>query len=163
MNKPHKYINDFLYFVFNPEYGGKRDTLLYCSGINIDRFLPITKGRHRPMSNPAIRGLQLVNLGVRSLALSNGATPVAVRGTNDCLGIGAPGSAWSTERLLIKNAPGSLPGRIINYCVIELLKKIDRAIILGADMPDKLLGPEELQVFLEGLCLKYGENLQREN
>ena len=70
-----EYINDYLYFVFLP-YESKRDnTMLYCSGVNLHRFLPITKGRHRPLANPARRGLQLANLGVRALALESGFNP----------------------------------------------------------------------------------------
>jgi hypothetical protein len=107
------------------------------------------------MSNPAMRGLQLVNLGVRALALSKGATPKAIR-ENDCAGIAPTKDNWHTERLLIENAPESFPDDTINYCVIELLKKIDKAIMLGAKLPDKLLKPDELQVFIEAMCSKYG-------
>ena len=129
--------------------------MLYCSGVNIVRFLPITKGRHRPMSNPAMRGLQLVNVGVRAMALSNGATPKALRG-NECAGIAPTKDSWYTERLLIENAPESLPDEIIHYGVINLLKKINHAILLGAKLPDELLKPDELQVFIGNLCSEYG-------
>jgi hypothetical protein len=153
--KSYAYINKFLYFVMTPDKNRGRDTLRYCSGINIDAFLPITKGRHRPMSNPAIRGLQLVNLGVRALALSKGATPKTIQG-NECAGIAPTKDSWSTESLLIESAPESLPDEIINYCVINLLRKIDKAIMLGAKMPDVLLVPDKLQVFIETLCVQYG-------
>jgi hypothetical protein len=153
--KSYEYINDFLFFVLKPDNSRGRDTYLYCSGINIDRFLPITRGRHRPMSNPAIRGLQLVNLGVRALALANGATPKALKG-NECAGITPSKDSWSAERLLIENVPATLPDTIIRYCVINLLKKIDKAIMLGATLPDELLEPDELQEFIEAMCRKYG-------
>jgi hypothetical protein len=156
-NKTYEYKNEFLFFILRPDTERGKDTFLYCSGVNVDRFLPITKGRHRPMSNPAIRGLQLVNLGVRALALEQGATPKALRGNeNQCAGIVSPGDIWITERLLIENAPEALPDKIIGYGVTELLKKFDRAIMLQAELPDKLLDPPELQVFLEGMCTKYG-------
>lgn len=129
--------------------------MIYCSGVNVVRFLPITKGRHRPMSNPAIRGLQLVNLGVRALALSRGATPKSVRG-NECKGIAPTKDIWNTELLMIKNASESLPDEIINYCVVNLLKKIFKAICLPeVELPDTLLTPDELQVFIENLCSQY--------
>lgn len=155
MHTSHEYINDFLYFVIRHGENRRSDTLLYCSGVNIDRFLPITRGRHRPMSNPAIRGLQLVNLGVRDMALSQGAVPKPVRG-NDCAGIAPTRDDWYKELLLIEGAPEALPGKIIGYCVVELLKKFDRIILLGAPMPDSLLQPLELQQFLESLCTRYG-------
>jgi hypothetical protein len=156
-DKTHAYKNEFLFFILKPYTCGGKKTLLYCSGVNVDRFLPITKGRHRPMSNPAIRGLQLVNLGVRALALEQGATPKALRGNeNQCAGIVSPGDLWNTERLLIENAPETLPENIISYAVTELLKKINRAIMLQAELPDKLLAPGEMQGFLNGMCKKYG-------
>jgi hypothetical protein len=154
-NKSYEYINDFLFFILKPDAIRGRNSFLYCSGINIDRFLPITKGRHRPMSNPAIRGLQLVNLGVRALALEHGATPITLRG-NECAGSIPLKDSWSAEHLLISNVPASLPDKIISYCVINLLKKIDKAIMLGATLPDKLLQPDELQLFIEAMCIKYG-------
>ncbi|NOZ69365.1 MAG: hypothetical protein GXP46_09020 [Deferribacteres bacterium] len=143
-----EYINDFLYFVTRP--GGDRGegALLYCSGVNLSRFLPITKGRHRAMSNPAMRGLQLVNLGVREMALSAGATPKAVRGGDRGAEIAHTEGIWYKETLLIEDAPASFHSEIIAYCVPELLRKIDRALMLGAALPDKLLEPRELQVFI---------------
>lgn len=154
-DKSYEYINEYLFFVLTPDKDRGRGAFVYCSGVNVDRLLPITKGRHRPMSNPAIRGLQLVNLGVRSLVLSHGATPKAVRGKN-CSAIIPSADTWSTERLLIENASEALPDEIIKYAVMELLKKIDRAIMLGAELPDKLLSPGELQVYIDGMCSKYG-------
>jgi hypothetical protein len=151
--KSFEYINEFLYFVLRG-HERRQNTFLYCSGINFDRFLPITKGRHRPMSNPAMRGLQLVNLEIRSLALSEGSTPRAIRG-NFCDRITSAGDLWYKEQLLIENARESLPDEIIRFGVTHLLKKIDRAIMLGADLPENLLMPDELQVFLESLCEKY--------
>jgi len=152
----HEYINDFLYFVLRPFENKDSNTLLYCSGVDLYRFLPVTKGRHRPMANPAMRGLQLVNLGVRKLALESGATPKAIKG-DTCTGIVPPKTGWYKEQLLIENAPDTLPETIISYAVQELFRKIDTAIMLGADLPDRLLPPDELQVFIEGMCLKYGK------
>lgn len=156
-DKTYEYKNEYLFFILKPYTREGKETLLYCSGVNVDRFLPITKGRHRPMSNPAIRGLQLVNLGVRELVLEHGATPKALReNENQCAGIVSPGNIWITERLLIKNAPEALPDNIISYSVTELLKKIDRAIMLQAELPDTLLEPGELQAFLDSMCRRYG-------
>jgi hypothetical protein len=154
-NKSYEYINEFLYFVLRHDESRSRNTFLYCSGINFDRFLPITKGRHRPMSNPAMRELQLVNVEIRSLVLSKGATPKAIRG-NLCKGIVHARGLWYKEQLLIENVQESLPDEIIRFGVIHLLKKIDRAIILGADLPETFLMPDELQLFIENLCERYG-------
>ena len=153
--KSYEYINRFLYFVLRRDESRGKNTYIYCSGINFDRFLPLTKGRHRPMSNPAMRGLQLVNVEIRSLILSKGATPKAIRG-DFCTEIYPAGDLWYKEQLLIENAQESLPDEIIRFGVIHLLQKIDRAIILGADLPEILLTPAELEVFIDALCKTYG-------
>jgi len=64
-----EYINDFLYFVIRPDKSKGAGILRYCSGVNVSLFSPITKGRHGMGANPSMRGLQLVNHGVRALAL----------------------------------------------------------------------------------------------
>lgn len=110
------------------------------------------------MSNPAMRGLQLVNVEIRSLVLSQGATPIAIR-ENLCNEIVHARGLWYKEQLLIENAKESLPDEIIRFGVIHLLKKIDRAIILRADLPETLLKPDELQAFIENLCKRYGGSI----
>ncbi|HYA26864.1 MAG TPA: hypothetical protein VEE82_02595, partial [Thermodesulfovibrionales bacterium] len=149
------YINDFLYFVIRPDKDRGDDMLLFCSGVNITRFSPVTTGRHGIGSNPALRGLQLVNHGVRDLALSRGAIPKRVRG-NDCAGIAPTRDDWYTEIMLIENAPGSFPEVVIHYGVIHLLMKIFKACLLEFQPPDPLPAPGELQKLIEDLCRKYG-------
>ncbi len=108
------------------------------------------------MSNPCTRGLQLVNLGVRALALSNGATPKAARG-NECAGLLPSRDGMYKDLLRIENAQESLPEEIINYCVINFMKKVFNAMFIkDVDLPDTLLAPDELQVLLEGLCDRFG-------
>jgi hypothetical protein len=155
MQDSTEYINAFLYFVVRPDKRNGEDLLIYCSGVNVSRFSPITKGRHGIGSNPSVRGLQLVNHGVRALALSKGATPRAIRGDN-CAGIAPTMDTWYTELLLIENAPASFPDELINYCVITLLRKIFNACMLEPQLPGSLLKPDELQLFIETLCSKYG-------
>lgn len=153
--KPSEYINDFLYFVIRPDKDRGEGSLLYCSGVNIDRFHPITRGRHGIGSHPAVRGLQLVNLAIRDLALSRGATPKKTRGNNSA-GLVPTRDDWYTEILLIENAPASLPDEMINYAAINLLKKIFKATLLEFQAPDALPKPDVLQKMIEGLCIKYG-------
>lgn len=155
MESSHEYINDFIYLVIRPDKSSGEKTLLYCSGVNYDRFYPITKGRHRACANPAMRGLQLTNLEISALAISKGATPKAVK-ENLCTGTAPTKEFWHTERLLIENAPESLPDEMIEYGVITLMKKFIHAMLLEDTPPDKLLTPDELQVFLYSMCDKYG-------
>ncbi|RJQ50603.1 MAG: hypothetical protein C4526_11680 [Nitrospiraceae bacterium] len=150
------YINEFLYFAFKPDKDRGEGSYIFCSGVEVSRFLPITKGRHRPMSNPVMRGLQLVNVEARALALSKGAIPKAVKG-DYCSGLVPASNGWYKEMLVIENAPDSLPDEIISHCVINLLRKTFMAMGMPeVELPDKLLGPDELQKFIEGLCNKMG-------
>jgi len=152
----YEYINDFLYFAFMPDESRGQGAFIYCSGVDLFRFLPITKGRHRPMSNPVMRGLQLVNVEARALALSRGATPIAIQG-DYCNGIVPASNGWYKEMLLIENAPDSLPDEIISHCVVNLLKKTFRAMgMMETELPDTLLRPDELQVFIGDLCRELG-------
>jgi hypothetical protein len=144
------YVNDFLYFVIKPD----QEDLICCSGVNVDRFTPITKGRHNPMSNPAVRGLQLIQYDIMTLALKSGTTAKPIKGYRDKV-LPPTREIWSTDCLRIKKAPSSLPDIIINHCVVELLKKIDKACTRESAMPDTLLSPEKLQVFIESLCDQY--------
>ncbi len=147
----HKYVNDFLFFVITPDENSVSGDLICYSGVNVDRFTPITIGRHNPMSNCAIRGLQLIQYDIMALALKNGTIAKPIQGYK---GRGFPPTdeIWSTETLLIKNASPLLPDKIINHCVVELLKKIDRAGTRETTLPDKLLSPDKLQAFIESLC-----------
>lgn len=154
--KSYEYINDFLFFVIKPDQGTDSGSYIYCSGADLFRFLPITKGRHGLDSNPAMRGLQLVNLGVREMALSQQVTIRPVRG--DCAGMAHNSGAWYSERLLIENAPASFPEEVITYGVINLVKKIIKACTLPDIAPDTMLQPNELQAFIESLCDKYAGN-----
>jgi hypothetical protein len=102
-----------------------------------------------------MRGLQLVNLGVRELALSRGAAPKALRGS-ECEGIVPTKDTWYTERLLIENAPETFPDEMVHYCVVNLLKKIFKASMREVQMPETFLDTDELQLFIEAQCRKYG-------
>lgn len=154
-SQAYEYKNNFLCFIISPYKGGENNTLLYCSAVDLYRFLPITKGRHRPMSNPVMRGLQLVNLGVRALALKEGATLKAAR-ADECSGILPVREGLYKECLLIENAPESLPQEIINFCIPDLFRKISNASLLDCNLREALPKPDKLQEFIENLCRKYG-------
>ena len=154
--KVHEYINEFLFFVLKPDQSKTDGAYIYCSGADLFRFLPITKGRHGLNSNPAMRGLQLVNIGVREMALKEGVLIKPVPG--NCSGIPPTSGGWFSERLQIENAPESFPYEIIKYGVVNLVEIIIKACTLTDIAPEILLEPHELQEFLQGLCDKYQGN-----
>ncbi|MEW5746640.1 MAG: hypothetical protein AB1805_14520 [Nitrospirota bacterium] len=153
MGASYNYINDFLYFVIEPDESRGKGAYIYCSGADMFRFLPLTKGRHGLASNSTLRGLQLVNLGIRDMARERGVTITPLKG--NCAEFAPGAGGWYSERLLIENAPDSFPEEILAYGVINLLKKIGKACMLDDPMPDTLLEPKELQAFIESLCDKY--------
>ncbi len=152
--KSYEYINEFLYITLKPDDSRGKDTLVYCSGVNINRFLPMSKG-HRSAANPSIRGLQTLNHEVRAFILSKGATPKTIQG-DGCLGIAPTKDRWYAELLLIENVPESFPDEMINFFVINLIKKIFYVCLPKVKAPDELLKPDELQVYLENICHEYG-------
>lgn len=149
-----EYINDFLYFVVKPHGVVEQKAFLYCSGVNATRFLAITKGRHGQGSNPAVRGLQLVKAGIMDMAITRGGKPKRYS-SQECKGIAPTMDTWYTEHLVIEDIPGTFPEEAIKYSVINLIKKIANALRIEDKMPDDLLAPEELQRFIEKLCMKY--------
>lgn len=153
--KSLEYETDFFYFMVHP--GGDRGSFIYCSGANLYRFLPITRGRHGLASNPTLRGLQLVNLDIRVLARSKGITMKALRG-NECASPVPLSEGWYREVYLLGNATDSFPAEVIDYGAINLMKKIVHACLLEDKVPDKLSAPAEMQAFVELLCNKYQGN-----
>lgn len=147
-----KYVNDFFYFIIMPSktFSG----FIYCSGINVTGFLPLTRGRHGQGSNPAVRGLQLVRTGIIDMVLSKGGKAKRYIGA-DCAGLTPTIDTWYTEHLIINDVPETFPAEAIKYSVVNLMKKIANALRLNEKMPDELLKPEEIQVFIERLCSKY--------
>ena len=154
--KKHIYRNDFLYFVIRPDENRGEGALICCSGVNLERFAPLTKGRHGLGSSPSMRGLQITRLGINALAISRGATPRTLRG-KECSGLSPAGETWYTELLLIENSPELFAEEIIRYGVKKLLESIFTACRLQAEIPDQLPDPEELQLFIEAQCRKYAQ------
>lgn len=148
-----KYVNDFLYFIIKPVKTSSG--FIYCSGVNVTKFSPLTKGRHGQGSNPAVRGLQLVRAGIMDMALLKGGKAKKYI-DKDCAGLAPTEDTWYTEGLIIENVPQVFSEEAIRYSVTNLLKKIANALRLEDRMPDELLDPAELQGFIEKLCSNYG-------
>ncbi|TAN41687.1 MAG: hypothetical protein EPN22_14495 [Nitrospirae bacterium] len=150
-----EYKTSFMYFVFK-QADDAPASFIYCSGVNLERLLSITKGRHRLGQNPAVKGLQSVNLGVRSLALERGAALKPFKG-KDCVSAKPiADELWYSETLFIENAVSSLPMELTAYAPVHLLKLIFQACMLEENLPDSPCTPDELENFIAGLCAKYG-------
>lgn len=146
-----EYINDFMYFVIRPVDNEKN---IYCSGVNLTKFAPITKGRHRLGQNPALKGLQTLNNHIRAIIIEKKATPETVKNffcqhikpVNEDL--------WYTESFLIHNYSHELGEQIKKFAPFELLRKMFRAMLINENIPENL-SPQELQKYLYFLVDKY--------
>ncbi len=159
---PFEYINDFLYSVIKPDETRGDSTFLFCSGVNISRFIPLTSGKHGQASNPAFRGLQLTNHEVTALARNNGAD-VKILKAGDCSGLSPTSQAWSTESLLLQNISESFAGQLVIFSVTTLLKKIMSVCLPDIEPPKEFLPPKELQSFIESLCEQHGSHRETRN
>ncbi|MFN3740520.1 MAG: hypothetical protein ACK4TF_07610 [Thermodesulfovibrionales bacterium] len=152
VRKEIPYKNKYLYFIIRPI---DDRICLYCSGVNISRFLPVTRGRHRLGQNPVEKGLQSVNYGVRSLLISKGSIIKSAKG-NLCPDVMNKGDdLWYTESFMIEDCSPELASEVINYAVLSLLKKIFTALMLDEKIPERLTEPFEMENYLENLCKKY--------
>ena len=150
-HKTYKFVNDFFYFVVRPDESRGRSSLICCSGVSLDRFAPLTRGRHGLAVSPSMRGLQNTRNAISSLALSKGARPRFIRG-KDCTGIAPPQESWYTDLMLIEDAPESFPDEIIRCGVTGLVGSIFRACRIPFEFTDPIPAPDELQRLLEEQC-----------
>ena len=147
----HEYKNDYFYFVVRQEKKDNQDVLVYCSGINVTRFLPMMQGRLGLGSNPIVSGLQLVKYDLCTLANEKGAIPKEHYCNIGCAGIAPTKEGWYTEPLLIENPATLTPEEIVSFAVKSMVKRINAASLSDTKMPDDL-PPAELQKLLEVLC-----------
>ncbi|MBF0540128.1 MAG: hypothetical protein HQK91_01595 [Nitrospirae bacterium] len=145
------YVNDFIFSRIKFEQEG----LIYCLGINLTKFLPITAGKHGLASNPALKGLQITNHKVRALVISSGAVPKTGKGM-DCTGIAPTADTWYSELIIIENAPEGFAQELFEFSIVSLVKRVVKMCIFSIDMPDKLMPKEELEAMLEDIMKKHG-------
>lgn len=150
--KDSAYVTDYFFFAVKKEEKAGQDVLVYCSGVNLDLFLPMMRGRLGMGSNPITSGLQLLKYDVCSLALSKGAVPSSRHGTTKCAGMTLSEGTWYIENLLIENASGMLPEEIVAFCVDSYVKRIAACSLQKHEVPDSLLSPVDMQTQLDTLC-----------
>lgn len=149
-----RYENNYLYFIIRPI---DDKVCLYCSGVNISRFLPLTTGRHRLGQNPVEKGLQSVNYGVRSLLISKGAIIKSTKGYLCPDLINKGDDLWYTESFKIEDYTLKVASDVISYAVLNLLRKIFTALMLNEKVPERLPDPFEMEGYLEDLCKRYNQ------
>lgn len=137
-------ITDFFYFAIKPFDKNKH---IYCSGVNITKFSPITKGRHRLGQNPAEKGLQSLNNDIRALVISYNATPETVQNLECSKFNSIKEGLWYIESFLIHNYSEALGEKIKTYAPSELLRKMFKAMLINETVPENL-SLQEYQEYL---------------
>lgn len=166
--KTNNYINEFFYFVVRVE----GEVLNVCSGVNMDRFYPVVKGRYGIGGNPVTSGLNLINRDFCSLARSRGGIGTFASGVKmiyplqegddgslqsgaDCLGIAPTMDHWHIERIQIRGSDLSAD-EIIKTGAMSLIRKVVSCSNLQYPLPETLPSSDESQSYLERLCEAMG-------
>lgn len=145
-----EFISDFFYIVIKPVDNLKH---IYCSGVNITKFSPITKGRHRMGQNPAVKGLQTLNNDIRAIIIENKATPETVKNLFCQHVKPIKEDLWYTESFLIHNYSEDLGEKIKKFAPQELFKKMFRAMLINEQIPE-IFTPEDFTQYLYSLSEK---------
>jgi hypothetical protein len=166
MKTSFQYINDFLFCVVKSDEPGVASqppgaddgelrgagTLVYCSGVNTTRFLPLTAKKHRMAQNPAFRGLQSSNLEVRSFAIDRGVTPRSVERDDCALLNSLQEDTWYKELILFDNAPASFAAEVAAFSVLNFLRIMLHCCHIYDELPKELPDAGKLQEYLDSLC-----------
>ena len=145
-----EYKNDYLYIIIrqSPEHG--RRSFLFCSGINLGRFDPLARGTYGIGSNPAFRGLQLLQAAVSRFANEKGARPRGVD-LKPCADIAPRGEKWYHEDLLIENMSPKVAQELLRFGIEMLVNKVLSVCFPGSRLPGFFPEPRELQSHLDSL------------
>jgi len=148
-----EYINKFMYFIVSDAEGG----WLYCSGVSMSQFLPITKGRHGLASNPAMRGLQLGDLHLRRQMHEMGAKTDNIKG-NPCDRIVPKDGDWYRQLLSVENASKELVREVIAEAPEQLVANVFHAcLVRDFELAKGPVSAEEMEAFLSTVCEAYGK------
>jgi hypothetical protein len=151
-----RYSNKFMYFILNIDETSA-GSWLYCSGVSMSQFLPITRGRHGLASNPAMRGLQIVDLNLCRDLNDRGAHSAVVKG-NPCDPLVPKVGDWYRQLLLIGGAEGQMVKELVSHCPLELVRSVFKACMVpDVVLPEVVLQANELEVFLAEVCEKYSK------
>lgn len=154
------YINNFVFNHIESQQDSMaaHKSIVYYSGINLTRFLPITAGKHGLASNPALRGLQITNHKVRALAISQGAVPKTSKARNTS----APtNDTWYCEGLIIENVKEGFAQQLYEFSIVTLVKTVVKTCIFSIDMPDHLLPSDELETLLSNIINIHGRTQEQ--
>jgi hypothetical protein len=150
------YGNRFMYFIFNRDESSP-SSWLYCSGVSLSLFLPITRGRHGLASNPAMRGLQLVDLNLRKELNDRGSHTASVKG-NPCDPHVPKDGEWYRQLMLISDADEQVVKELVGMRPLKLVSSIFQACLVSdAVLPAVTPPADEFERFLAAVCEEYSK------
>lgn len=156
MDSRYVYSNKFMYFIFQRDESAPA-TWLYCSGVSMPQFLPITRGRHGLASNPAMRGLQIIDLYLRKELHDRGAHTANVKG-NPCGPHVPQGGDWYRQLLSISDADEQVLKELVAQRPLKLVSSIFQAcMVTDFVLPAAAPSADEFESFLAAVCEKYSK------
>jgi len=146
-----RFENDFLYVIFQRPSADVADRLLYCAGVNILRFRPLTRGKHGNASNPSYRGLQLLRLRLLvPEVLARGGRAERICGDH-CEPVPV-GDGWFSESMELHGVGPDFGRELLPRCVRTLVELILGVCFPGRKIPDDIYEPARLARYLDGLA-----------
>jgi hypothetical protein len=123
----------------------------------MSQFLPITRGRHGLASNPAMRGLQLIDFHLSSACKDNGAHTAIVKG-NPCDVYVPKEGDWYRQLLFIDDADEKLVKELVSHCPLKLAGSIFQAcMVADFTLPAVTPPADEFERFLAAVCTEYSK------
>lgn len=154
MDTIYSYRNKYMYFIVS-RAGENPSSWLYCSGISMSRFLPITRGRHGLASNPSMRGLQLTDLQLCSQLNESGASSASLKG-NPCDVLVPKEGDWYRQLRLISGIEEVAVRSLVNVCPLTLVGSIFQACrVADFSLPSATPPAEEFERFLDEVTTVY--------
>jgi len=156
MDKIYTYSNKFMYFIVCADEADP-SSFLYCSGVSMPQFLPITRGRHGLASNPAMRGLQITDLQFRKELIDRGAGSSIIKG-NPC-GSHAPKEGdWYRQLLRVQGINVTTIKELAEQCPLRLVGSIFQACMISDVVLPSVTPPaEKFESFLADICERYSK------
>ena len=148
-----EYKNAFLYFVIREEPLLGPDSYLYCCGINLSRFCPLSWRKAGICSNAGVRGIQLLRTHASAFAAKQGMI-VERAESSDSSPITPHGDGWYHENpLRLEQAAPERIRELLEFSVMDLVKTVLVVCVPDAQLPAAFLDAAAMQKFLESLSI----------
>lgn len=149
--KEATYVNGYLHIHFRQTGESGHPRFLYCAGVNIRRFRPLTWGTHGQFMNPAFRGLQLLRLKFLIPSVQEAGGKVKRVSNPDC-GELPSGDGWFRESFELDGLPEDYPAQVLLPCVRYLVQAVLGVARPGTPLPSDMDDPVGLERQLDDLA-----------